>query len=49
MEHVTHALGPLATQHVGYLWLIPLFPLIGAVLIARKELKQDEEPALSPR
>ena len=38
-------------------WLLPfevaslvlLATLIGAVVIARKELKQDEEPALSPR
>ena len=37
MEHVTHTaaqLGPLATQAAGYLWLIPLFPLLGAFINA---------------
>jgi len=36
MEHASHAaqLAPLATQAAGYLWLIPLFPLIGAFLNA---------------
>jgi NADH-quinone oxidoreductase subunit L len=32
MEHATHALGPIAMQHVSYLWLIPLFPLIGCAI-----------------
>jgi NADH-quinone oxidoreductase subunit L len=32
--HAAHALGPLAVHHASYLWLIPLFPLIGAALNA---------------
>ena len=32
MEHATHALVPLAVQHVSYLWLIPLFPLVGSFI-----------------
>jgi len=40
MEHAEHAahvaqqLGPLATHAVSYLWLIPFFPLVGAVINA---------------
>jgi len=37
MEHAAHAasgLGPLATHAVSYLWLIPFFPLVGAVINA---------------
>jgi NADH-quinone oxidoreductase subunit L len=34
MEHATHELGRIAVTHVGYLWLIPLFPLIGAAINA---------------
>ncbi|HEX7500701.1 MAG TPA: NADH-quinone oxidoreductase subunit L, partial [Polyangia bacterium] len=37
MEHIAHAasgLGPLATQAASYLWLIPFFPLVGAVINA---------------
>jgi NADH-quinone oxidoreductase subunit L len=37
MEHAPHAaaqLGPLAMQAASYLWLIPLFPLIGAFINA---------------
>jgi NADH-quinone oxidoreductase subunit L len=30
----THALGPQAVHTVSYLWLIPLFPLVGAALNA---------------
>src|SRR5512133_8992 len=30
MTHETHELGRIAVTHVGYLWLIPLFPAIGA-------------------
>jgi NADH-quinone oxidoreductase subunit L len=29
-----HALGPLAVTHVSWLWLIPLFPMIGAAINA---------------
>ncbi len=32
MEHATHALGPILVEHASFLWLIPLFPLIGAVV-----------------
>jgi len=32
MEHATHALGPILVEHASYLWLIPLFPLLGAVV-----------------
>jgi NADH-quinone oxidoreductase subunit L len=31
MTHETHELGRIAVTHVGYLWLIPLFPAVGAV------------------
>jgi NADH-quinone oxidoreductase subunit L len=31
MEHA-HALGPILTAQAGYLWLIPLFPLVGAFI-----------------
>jgi NADH-quinone oxidoreductase subunit L len=31
MTHETHELGRVAVTNVGYLWLIPLFPAIGAV------------------
>ncbi|HET9593995.1 MAG TPA: proton-conducting transporter membrane subunit, partial [Anaeromyxobacteraceae bacterium] len=34
MEHATHALGPIAVHPVGYLWLIPLFPLVGSFVNA---------------
>ena len=30
----THALGPQAVHTVSYLWLIPLFPLVGAAINA---------------
>ena len=33
-EHAVHQLGPLATHAVNYLWLIPFFPLVGAVINA---------------
>ena len=33
-EHAAHQLGPLATHAVSYLWLIPFFPLVGAVINA---------------
>jgi NADH-quinone oxidoreductase subunit L len=33
MEHA-HALGQQAVHHVSYLWLIPLFPIIGATINA---------------
>jgi NADH-quinone oxidoreductase subunit L len=32
--HATQQLGPLATHAVSYLWLIPFFPLVGAVINA---------------
>ena len=32
MHHATHVLGPLAIHHAGYLWLIPLLPLLGAMV-----------------
>ena len=32
MEHATHALGPIAVEHVRYLWLIPFFPLLGSAI-----------------
>jgi NADH-quinone oxidoreductase subunit L len=34
MEHVTHELGPLLVHNVSYLWLIPLFPLVGSFINA---------------
>jgi NADH-quinone oxidoreductase subunit L len=34
MEHATQELGRIAVTHVSYLWLIPLFPLVGAVVNA---------------
>ena len=34
MEHALQHLGPLAVTSVGYLWLIPLFPLLGAAINA---------------
>ncbi len=32
MHEATHALGPVLVHHVGYLWLIPFFPLVGSIL-----------------
>ena len=32
MEHATHGLGPILVEHASYLWLIPLFPLLGSVV-----------------
>jgi NADH-quinone oxidoreductase subunit L len=34
MEHAAHQLGKLAVTQVGWLWLIPLFPLVGATINA---------------
>jgi NADH-quinone oxidoreductase subunit L len=34
LPHAAHTLGPLATQAASYLWLIPLFPLVGAFVNA---------------
>ena len=34
MEHAMKELGPIAVHPAGYLWLIPLFPLLGATLNA---------------
>jgi NADH-quinone oxidoreductase subunit L len=34
LEHAAHHLGPVATHSVSFLWLIPLFPLIGAFINA---------------
>jgi NADH-quinone oxidoreductase subunit L len=34
MEHATHQLGPILVERVSYLWLIPLFPLVGAAINA---------------
>ncbi|MGB8932989.1 MAG: proton-conducting transporter membrane subunit, partial [Anaeromyxobacteraceae bacterium] len=31
MTHETHELGRIAVTHAGYLWLIPLFPALGAL------------------
>ncbi len=39
MEHTAHELGPILIERVGYLWLIPLFPLIGAAVNALFGLK----------
>ena len=32
MEHAVQQFGPLAVTPVGFLWLIPFFPLLGAVI-----------------
>jgi NADH-quinone oxidoreductase subunit L len=32
MEHALQHFGPLAVTPVGYLWLIPFFPLLGAIV-----------------
>jgi len=34
LQHAAHHLAPLATQAASYLWLIPFFPLVGAVINA---------------
>ena len=34
MEHATQHLGPTVVHAAGYLWLIPLFPAIGALVNA---------------
>ena len=34
MEHATHGLGPILVHHARYLWLIPLFPLVGSFINA---------------
>ena len=34
MEHATQELGRIAVTHVGYLWLIPFFPALGAFINA---------------
>ncbi len=34
MEHAVKELAPIAVHHVSYLWLIPLFPLVGAFINA---------------
>jgi NADH-quinone oxidoreductase subunit L len=34
MEHAMNELGPIAVHPAGYLWLIPLFPAVGATLNA---------------
>jgi NADH-quinone oxidoreductase subunit L len=34
MEHATHELGPILVHHASYLWLIPLFPLVGSFINA---------------
>lgn len=34
MHETAHELGRIAVTNVGYLWLIPLFPLIGATINA---------------
>jgi len=39
MEHTAHLLGPILVQPAGYLWLIPLFPLIGAAINATVGLR----------
>jgi NADH-quinone oxidoreductase subunit L len=39
MEHAAHQLAPLATQAASYLWLIPLFPLVGAFINASMGLR----------
>jgi NADH-quinone oxidoreductase subunit L len=33
-HHVAQELGPLVTHPAGYLWLIPLFPLVGSIINA---------------
>ncbi len=32
MEHATHALVPIVVHHASYLWLVPLFPLLGSLV-----------------
>ncbi len=32
MEHALNELGPIAVHKVSYLWLIPLFPAVGALI-----------------
>ena len=32
MEHATQHLGPTVVHAAGYLWLIPLFPAVGALI-----------------
>ena len=32
MEHAIQELGPTVVHQAGYLWLIPLFPAIGALI-----------------
>jgi NADH-quinone oxidoreductase subunit L len=39
MEHTAHQLGPILVHPAGYLWLIPLFPLIGAAINATVGLR----------
>jgi NADH-quinone oxidoreductase subunit L len=34
MEHATTHLGPIVVHQVSYLWLIPLFPMVGAMINA---------------
>ncbi|HET9554580.1 MAG TPA: NADH-quinone oxidoreductase subunit L [Anaeromyxobacteraceae bacterium] len=34
MEHATSELAPIVVSHASYLWLIPLFPLVGAIINA---------------
>ena len=34
MEHATSELVPVVVSQVRYLWLIPLFPLVGAAINA---------------
>src|SRR5574338_164766 len=34
MHETAHEIGRIAVTHVGYLWLIPLFPLVGAAINA---------------
>ncbi len=34
MEHALKELAPIAVHHVSYLWLIPVFPLVGAFINA---------------
>ncbi len=40
VEHAA-ALGRLAVHHVSYLWLIPLFPVIGAAINALVRLRSS--------
>jgi NADH-quinone oxidoreductase subunit L len=39
MEHTAHQLGPILVERAAYLWLIPLFPLVGAAINALFGLK----------